>query len=188
MKKFYSSNVTHNSKYCMNKRWTRKFVFASIVFCFLFCQLSSTAQNADIYKISSNKDGVIEALKDSVNINAKNISSLLFDLKPTVYLKNNTFTIYNPQNYTIVKAVVQDINSLSLLTTSNDYINKINTLVIQLDNNTGFNTSLDFSELEHLTMLRYIYVQCAFSCSDSDIKSFITANGIKIFYSDSSSN
>lgn len=188
MKNFYLSQVKCNSKCCMNKQSTGHFVFASIVFCFLFCQLSSTAQNADIYKISSNKDGVIEALKDSVNINAKNISSLLFDLKPTVYLKNNKITTYNPQNYTIVKAVVQDINSLSLLTSTNDYINKINTLIFQIDNIADLKTSLDFSELEHLTMLRYIYVQCAFSCSDSDIKSFITANGIKIFYSDSSSN
>ncbi|MDO7173608.1 hypothetical protein [Mariniflexile sp. AS56] len=141
------------------------------LYIFLFCisLLSVTEVSAQETKIFEIKNG---SIINSGN-NAKTIpTQLLYSLKATIYVKNNSvLKVTGSQNPLVLKTY--DASSLNILKTKNTLFNKVQIIKIQLNEVSDLNSSIDFSTISDFNNLSHIYIISYFKCRKSQIRAFI---------------
>ena len=94
-----------------------------------------------------------------------------YKLKPTIYVSDNR-----------IKKVIGDSNPLRLkmegnqintLKSENPLFNSVELIVINIEKQSDLNGYFDVSSLQDFNSLKYIYVQCHFNCSESQIQQFV---------------
>jgi hypothetical protein len=163
--------------------------FVLVVFISLFSFTIGYAQGAKVYELfENNYNGTNVASKSALKANTNNTSQtytddlnkfydLNYNLKPTIYINNNVI-VKAPANEAPVKVKLEDTNSFNILKSYNPLFETVELIIINVENSSGLNTSIDVSLFQSFTSLKYIYVQCnQFTSSVNQIQNFITNAG-----------
>jgi len=143
--------------------------FAQEAEIFELVENGSEIQVAAQAKTSSLKKGVNS--KSNISNNLSDFKELEYSLKPTVYVSDNR-----------IKKVIGDSdplrlkmegNQINVLKARNPLFNSVELIVINLEKQSDLNMHFDVSNLQGFNSLKYIYVQCHFNCSPSQIEQFV---------------
>lgn len=143
--------------------------FAQEAGIFELVENDSEIQVAAQAKTSSLKKGVNS--KSNISNNLSDFKELKYNLKPTIYLSDNR-----------VKKVVGDSgplrlkmegNQINILKSQDPLFNSVELIVINIEKQSDLNMHFDVSSLQGFNNLKYIYVQCHFNCSPSQIEQFV---------------
>ena len=118
-------------------------------------------------------------LSQDVNIEFDRLYSLIYDLHPTIYIENNTINQTSDQAPLVLK--LEDLNSNSLLSNDNNSFHSIELLYLTIYSTNDLNNYINVANLKSFKNLRYIYILCYTSASESDIQSFISNAESPIF-------
>lgn len=130
------------------------------------------AQDKNIYEISENTS----------SNDRKDFYSLAFNLKTTVYLKNNT-VINTYGNGAVLKVNMEDTNSYNVLITNQNDYDQAELITIKVDDISKLSNSIDLTTLTETNNLKYVFIKCSFKCQHQDIENFIKVNpNIRVFY------
>ena len=132
------------------------------------------AQDRDIYEISENT---------SLNINDRqDFYNLAFNLKTTVYLKDNS--VQNTYgNGSIIKVTMQDTESFDFLKTNQSQYNQAELITIHVNTINELSKNIDLTSLSEMNGLKYIFIECLFKCQLQDVQNFVKANpNVRVFY------
>lgn len=114
--------------------------------------------------------------------------NLVYNLHPTAYIENNSIKIGGNSGYSelpISKITFQDTKSFSLLNQPNPQFNSAQLVSIKVLTVADLNNKIDLTEARGLNGLKYIFIECYFECTESQIREFITYDddsNIRIFY------
>tara|TARA_R110002049_G_scaffold309155_1_gene517687 strand:- start:2903 stop:3448 length:546 start_codon:yes stop_codon:yes gene_type:complete len=97
---------------------------------------------------------------------------LLYSLKPTIYIKNNSIIKVTGPNKP-VSLTTSDANSFNILKTENPLFDSVQILKIQLNDLSDLNNYLDVSSINGFNNLKHIYIMCYFKCTENQIRAFI---------------
>jgi len=112
---------------------------------------------------------------------------LAFNLRPTASIENSSIKIGGNSGYSnlpILKLTFHDTKSFSILNQSNAQFNDVELMSIKILTVGDLNNRLDLVDVGNLNQLKYIYIECYFECTESQIKEFITYDNpnIRVFY------
>jgi len=133
-------------------RTTRNVIGLSL-FTILFSFSNVFSQNVKELSIA-----VSELEKSSIKEGTE-LKQLLFDLQPTVYIKNGA--VVRGHAATPVR-INTDALSLQLLNQPNELFSTVKALVINIQNESDLNRISSMGTLSSLTNLKYVHIQCAF--------------------------
>jgi len=189
MKKFHPYNGTTEKSNVANQIQTKKRHILTLIYISLIIFLPNNilAQESTILKINGERDTFSQEIESLQQINADELSSLLFNINPTAYIESENIKITADDGRLVSKIIIQDAESIEVLKTNDTRLQKVKLIQIKLKDVSELSQPLDFSTLENTNRLKYIYLQCSFNCTDTDIKSYITetAPGTVILYSNS---
>jgi hypothetical protein len=146
---------------------------------FLFSSQSMSAQNIKEYNTLINS---MNNTRQSGSIEPEILKSLVFDLKPKIYINNkeeNTYGNGSPECVNI------DAKSIELLYENNQLFSNVEMITINLNSSDELNFVLDLSKLQSFTNLKYIQFLCSFSCDSvflSKLNQVTSKTGIIVFY------
>lgn len=166
---------------------------STLILFFFGMILKSSAQNYEVINLESllnsqastqramvQKSRMTKSASNSeTEMNIQLIKSLVYDVKPTVFIEDQQLKHFEDQ-----APEVADVssNSLQLLKNDSPLFKKVELLKIKL-NSSSENIKIDFDELTGFKSLKYIYVECSFNCSVSDIENmFFNTGDLKILY------
>lgn len=142
---------------------------------------SSFAQENPIYQLSDNTDS------QSMSRTSTRVTSypedLLYDLEPSVYIKNNQIIeVTEGQAPKVVK--LKDINSFSILSSDNDLFKRVEMITINIKSASDLMRPFNVDNIRGFGSLKYIYLKCESSVTESQIRNFIQQadSEISIFY------
>lgn len=114
--------------------------------------------------------------------------NLIYNLHPTAYIENSSIKIGGNSGYNelpISKLTFHDTKSFSLLNQPSTQFNNVQLMTITVLTVADLNNRIDLTEARGLNRLEYIFIECYFECTESQIKEFITHEtdtNIRIFY------
>lgn len=155
-----------------SKSYLTFYIILLISFSFVSIQ-QTQAQDYSVFELKgeSNNHGSI-ASKSAIDDEDETPYQLLYSLKPTIYVKNNSIIkVTGPNNP--VSLTTSDVNSLNILKTDNPLFNTVQILKIQLNEISDLNKYLDMSSIQGFDNLSYVYFMCYFKCTESQIRTFI---------------
>lgn len=140
-------------------------------------------QERGVFELETKKNEV-SAKNNSKRLDTKNdrkqFYNLAFKLHPTIYLDNNSKNTVNRP----LKLHASNLQYLSKIKQLE--INKsIELITITVTSENELNSKLDFSILNKLKSLKYVYIKLMFNCNIESIKKFIGKNlnsKIRVFY------
>jgi len=152
------------------------------------------AQNANVYELfeqdfqntskiaSKNVSKSTSYSKSSLDVK-EGFFSLKRDLKPTIYVANDKITKISGDSAPLILKY-ENSYSLEIINENSSLIKNVELLTIKLKNQKDLINRLDFSTIKGFNNLKYIYIQCNFKCTASQISSFIlnVDPKIAIFY------
>jgi len=141
------------------------------------------AQNASVYELFE------QDFQNTSQVSSKSVSksttyskssldvregffNLKRDLKPTIYVTNNKITKVSG-NSTPLILKYENSYSLEIINKNSSLIKNVELLTIKLKNQEDLVNRLDFSTVTDFNNLKYIYIQCNFKCTASQLSSFI---------------
>lgn len=138
------------------------------------------------------QDGFYELNAPSIISGSKNnerekFHNLVSNLHPTAYINNGAIKIGGNSGYNnlpILKLTFHDSKSYFILNQSNTQFNAVELITVKLLAETDVVNRLDLTEISGLNQLKYIYVECYFECSESQITDFLILDrlNIRVFY------
>src|SRR5690606_23049490 len=138
-----------------------------IVMVLVLVSVSGYSQNNPVFRIYENSSQ--QSLKSSSKQNFP--EELLHGNNPTIYMANGDMTtITGPTKPLVLRA---DQTSLTALCTRDQLYSKVELITIKLNNITELNTPFDVGNIRGFSSLKYIYINCAFECTDQQISNFI---------------
>lgn len=169
----------------MNSKFNTKFL-SLILLIGLFSGTSFSQENV-IHKLSDREQSVSHnsnVANRSATVNAELPYDLLYDLKSTIYVKNNEiFNTHGVGAPVVLKFM--DTNSFDFVSTNNPLFNKVELITINLNSTTDLNTPFNVDAIRGFGHLKYIYLKCEFPISESQVRAFL-ANAdseVTFFYS-----
>jgi hypothetical protein len=155
-----------------SKSYLSFYIFLFISFSFVSIQ-QTQAQDYKVLELKgeSNNHGST-ALKSASDDEDETPYQLLYSLKPTIYVKNNSIIQVTGPNKP-VSLTTSDVNSLNILKIDNPLFNTVQILKIQLNEISDLNNYLDMSSIQGFSNLSYVYIMCYFKCTESQIRAFI---------------
>ena len=163
-----------------------------LLFCFLGMILEGSAQNYEVINLENLLNAHLSTQRSIVQ---KSRVPKVFkfgkrheypvdqipgcDRKPTVFIENQQLKHFEEQ---APEVAVVSANSIQLLKTDSPLFKKAELLKIKLASSSE-NIKIDFDDLTSFNSLKYIYVECSFNCSVSDIENmFFNTGDLKILY------
>jgi hypothetical protein len=146
---------------------------------FIFSTQSMSAQNIKEYTALIN---TMNNTRQSGSSESEHLKSLVFDLKPKIYINNreeNTYGNGSPECVNI------DAKSIELLYENNQLFSQVEIITINLNSLDELNFILDLSKLQSFTNLKYIQFLCSFNCNStllSKLYKETLITGINLFY------
>jgi hypothetical protein len=147
---------------------------------------SCFAQENRIYQLSDT-DGLVSnnnlTSRSSLNTMTEYPEDLLYGLEPSVYIQNNA--ILNVEGVTApVVLKFKDINSFGFISTRNELYKKVEMITIHLSTIDDLQTPFNVDAIRGFNNLKYIYLKCEFSITETQIRAFIQNADpeISIFY------
>jgi hypothetical protein len=148
---------------------------------FLLSVNITEAQENDIFELSNN----LKTSKSSISKNnsRSDFYNLKYKLHSTIYIgKNSIEKIYGKGK--AKKLTFSDTDSFSLLNNNSKQYNDVELITITLSSPTDLNKSLNLSNTNKFTNLKYIFIRCYFKCTPEQIKAFVKSNSnVRVFYS-----
>lgn len=166
------------------------FAFKNRVFfaiCMLLLSVSTlTAQENGFYEIKANLISD-DNPQSNTNTSREAFYNLIYNLHPTAYVDNNAIKIggnSGNSNLPILKLTFHDTKSFSVLNQANAQYNNVELMSINVMTVGDLNNRLNLVDVGNLNQLKYIYIECYFDCTASQLKEFITYDNpnIRIFY------
>ncbi len=134
-----------------------------------FCSFSMgmIAQNPAVNNIQGLDSKLIsmrQSAEASIQKEAENLSSLVNDLKPTLYYRN--YQVIQSDDGIPVR-INADAESLQLLAGSNPLFSQVQLLCIKIEKPEDIQSVLDLSDMTGFLNLKYIYFLCTYQlCAD----------------------
>ncbi|MCK0114384.1 hypothetical protein [Gelidibacter sp. F63206] len=157
----------------MNSKFNTKFL-SMIILIGLFSGTTFSQENV-ILKLSDRE----QTLAHGATVSQRNATvttdvpyDLLYDLKPTVYVKNNGVLNIEGVGAPVVLNFL-DAQSFNYVTTRNSLYNKIELITINLNSENDLRNSFDVAAIRGFSHLKYIYLKCEFPISENQIRSFL---------------
>lgn len=149
------------------------FILVLLCLCILIPDLTH-AQDKGIYEISNTTNLSSKDRKDFYD--------LAFNLKTTLYLKNNKIqSTYGDGS--VVKITIQDTKSFAFLEVNQNQYKQAEIITIKVNSINELSNTIDLTTLTAINNLKYVFIKCAFNCQLKDIENFIEANpNIRVFY------
>lgn len=142
---------------------------------------SSFAQENPIYQLSDNTNN--QSMSRSTSAIASYPEDLLYDLEPSVYIQNNQIVeVTEGQAPKVLK--LKDVNSFDILSTRNDLFNRVEMITINIKSASELTRPFNVDNIRGFGSLKYIYLKCESSVTESQIRNFIQQadSEISIFY------
>ena len=157
----------------MNSKFNTKFL-SMIILIGLFSSTSFSQDNI-IHKLSDREQTVAHETTVGQR-NATETSAfpydLLYDLKPTVYIKNNGILNVGGVGAPVVLKFL-DAQSFDFISTRNTLYNKIELITINLISENDLRNPFDVDAIRGFSHLKYIYLKCEFPISENQIRAFL---------------
>lgn len=161
----------------MKNKSNLNFYTLVVSLCITFFSFSKVvAQENGIYELNANSSEDRTEFYDLAN-----------NLQPTAYVENNTIKIGGNGDHDglqVVKLTFNDAQSFNILNENTNF-GKVELVTIKLLTPADLNNRIDLSEVRGLNRLKYVLIECAFECTPSQIKQFITYqddSNIRILY------
>lgn len=141
----------------------------------------SFAQENPIYQLSDNTSN--RSMSRSTATIASYPEDLLYDLEPSVYIQNNQ--IVNVTESLAPKVLkLKDVNSFNILSTRNDLFKRVEMITINIKSTSDLTRPFNVDNIRGFGSLKYIYLKCEASVTESQIRNFIQQadSEISIFY------
>lgn len=147
---------------------------------FLLSSLGALSQNYQVIDLGDLMDAPGNYSNEISKNEAEEISALVYDLHPTIFIGNSGIKILGDE--APVKAELTAGN-FQRLSTSNPGYNNVKLLKLKVENEADFNASFDLSNLEGFENLKYVFVECTFECSATRIENmFSNVGNVKVLY------
>jgi len=145
-----------------------------------------TAQENGYYEIKANLISDDNSPSNTDN-SREAFYNLILNLHPTAYVENSAIKIGGNSGYSnlpILKLTFHDTKSFSILNQANAQYNDVELMTIKVLTVADLNNRLNLVDVGNLNQLKYIYIECYFDCTESQLKGFITYDNpnIRIFY------
>lgn len=157
----------------MNSKFNTKFL-SMIILIGLFSGTSFSQENA-IHKLSDREQTVAQGTtvgKRSSTITSEFPYDLLYDLKATVYVKDNGILNVVGAGAPVVLKFL-DTQSFNFVSTRNPLYNKVELITINLNSANDLRNSFDVDAIRGFSHLKYIYLKCEFPISENQIRTFL---------------
>ncbi|PWI29172.1 hypothetical protein DI383_12030 [Flavobacteriaceae bacterium LYZ1037] len=145
----------------------------------IFFTSISFAQENNIYKLPDNSDQ--NSLRSSRITNYP--QDLLYDLEPSVYIKNNNVeNVVGVASPKVLK--LKDVNSIPFLSNRNALYNKVEMITINVTSLSDLSRPFIVDDIRGFANLKYIYIKSEFLITENQIRNFIQNADpeISIFY------
>ncbi len=142
---------------------------------------SSFAQENPIYQLPDNTDS--QSMSRTSTRVTTYPEDLLYDLEPSVYIKNNQIIeVTEGQKPKVVK--LKDTNSFNILSSDNDLFKRVEMITINIKSASDLMRPFNVDNIRGFGSLKYIYLKCESSVTESQIRNFIQQADleISIFY------
>ncbi|MFC5195784.1 hypothetical protein ACFPH8_10620 [Bizionia hallyeonensis] len=142
---------------------------------------SSFAQENPIYQLPDNTDS--QSMSRTSTRVTTYPEDLLYDLEPSVYIKNNQIIeVTEGQKPKVVK--LKDTNSFNILSSDNDLFKRVEMITINIKSASDLIRPFNVDNIRGFGSLKYIYLKCESSVTESQIRNFIQQadSEISIFY------
>ncbi len=142
---------------------------------------SSFAQENPIYQLPDNTDS--QSMSRTSTRVTTYPEDLLYDLEPSVYIKNNQIIeVTEGQKPKVVK--LKDTNSFNILSSDNDLFKRVEMITINIKSASDLMRPFNVDNIRGFGSLKYIYLKCESSVTESQIRNFIQQadSEISIFY------
>lgn len=157
----------------MNSKFNTKFL-SMIILIGLFSGTSFSQENV-IHKLSDREQTLAHGStvsQRSTTFTSEIPYDLLYDLKSTVYIKNNGILNIERVGAPVVLKFL-DTESFNFVSTRNSLYNKIELITINLNSENDLRNPFDVDAIRGFSHLKYIYLKCEFPISDNQIRSFL---------------
>lgn len=101
---------------------------------------------------------------------SSNLLSLIKDLKPTIYLKNESVKTYG-ENPSVLRS---DVASLKLAANNKSSMKDVEIVIINVDNPKDLEAPIDLSFVTNLKKVKYVYLLLSFNESAATLSNWIT--------------
>ena len=162
-----------------------------MIVCFILLNIKQlSAQSAKVYELfeddfqnSTKKVTKTSSYGKSTVGNKEGFFILKKNLKPTIYVEDNNIKKVTGNTAPLILNY-KNSYSLDILKKNNSLIKDVELLTIKLKSENELNNRFDFSSVRGLNSLKYIYIQCNFKCTISQINSFIlnVDPNVTVFY------
>lgn len=166
----------------MNSKFNTKFL-SMIILIGLFSGTALSQENV-IHNLSDRE----QTLAQSATINKRSSKKtsefpfdLLYDLKTTVYVKNNSILNVEGAGAPVVLKFL-DTQSFNYVSTGNSLYNQIELITINLSSVNELRNSFNVDAIRGFSNLKYIYLKCEFEISENQIRSFLQNADPKIVF------
>src|SRR5690606_865297 len=161
-----------------NKSTLVFYTYTLLSICIALFSTNADAQENGIYEIAGN---------NNAENDREDFYELTYQLKPTAYIENNNVKLGGNGGYDnlpIVKLTFNDAKSFNILNQQSIKLNKVELMTIKLSTAADLNNRINLIETSGLNRLKYIFIECAFECTESQINQFITYDNsiIRVFY------
>ncbi|WP_299554298.1 hypothetical protein [Seonamhaeicola sp.] len=164
-----------------------------LVFFISFFSFSALAQENGIFELKQNarpsassktNSLVVSISKDSKStIDARaEFNTLVYKLHPTVYVKNGIVKKTYGEG-PIIKLTLEDVNSISSLSSLASNYPEIELLTIKLNSISDINSTLDLNSISNLSKLKYVFIKGRFNCNEALLNRFVNySSNTRVFY------
>lgn len=157
----------------MNSKFNTKFL-SMILLIGLFSGTSFSQDNV-IHKLSDREQTVSHGpavANRSATVKSEPPYDLLYDLKSTIYIKNNGILNVDGVGAPVVLKFL-DTQSFNFVSTNNALFNKVELITINLTSENDLRIPFDVDAIRGFGHLKYIYLKCGFPISENQIRSFL---------------
>lgn len=162
------------------------FTFCTFLLSLCITLLSSgklCAQENGIYEIEKNNSISKETAKKNKGNDRDDFYHLAYKLHPTSYAENKSIKKVNYNSAKISKLTFNDANSFNVLNQNTSNFYDVELITVNLNSVEDLNNKLDLTEASGFNNLKYIFIKCAFKCTEAQIKQFINSDSnIRVFY------
>ncbi|RXJ51352.1 hypothetical protein [Gelidibacter gilvus] len=140
----------------------------------LFSGTSFSQENA-IHKLSDREQTLAQGTtvgKRSSTISSEFPYDLLYDLKATVYVKDNGILNVIGAGAPVVLKFL-DTKSFNFLSATNALYDQIQLITINLSSANDLRNSFNLDAIKGFSNLKYIHLKCEFEISENQIRSFL---------------
>ncbi|WP_143094940.1 hypothetical protein [Bizionia echini] len=144
---------------------------------------SSFAQENPIYQLSDHSESNRQSMSRSTNAVISYPEDLLYDLEPSIYIKNNQIVeVTEGQAPKVLK--LKDVNSFNILSSNNDLFKRVEMITINIQSASDLTRPFNVDNIRGFGSLKYIYLKCESAVSEIQIRNFIQQadSEISIFY------